>query len=127
MGKSKTLLQRLKNLSNVTFVQAALPHQMPEGLFDLIVASDVLYYLPKDVLFESLDCIETGLMPNGHLFALHYLGDFGQPMRGRDVHDLMKKYLKLEIIHDETMFGEGPKAENGYTITIFKKPEMPGL
>ena len=27
---------------------------MPEGVFDLIVASEVLYYLPREVVLEAL-------------------------------------------------------------------------
>jgi len=113
--------ERLGALPNVSVVQAALPNRMPEGMFDLIVASDVLYYLPTDVLLESLGCIEDRLLPGGRLFALHYMGDFGQPVLGREVHELMKTHLNLEITHDETVFGQGPKAEKGFAVTIFRK------
>jgi 2-polyprenyl-3-methyl-5-hydroxy-6-metoxy-1,4-benzoquinol methylase len=117
----KRARERLKKFSHVTFSQAALPHQMPSGPFDLIVASDVLYYLPHDVMTASLDAIEAELMPGGIFFAIHYMGDFGQPMNGREVHDIMKKRYNMKVVHDETVFGEGPKASNGYAITIFRK------
>lgn len=115
--------ERLRDFSNVKVVQASLPNQVPEGMFDLIVASDVLVYLPKDVLVESLRRIEGRLVPEGCLLALHYMGDFGQAMLGRDVHDLIKEHLNLGVTHDDMVFGEGPKAEKGFAVTVFCKHE----
>ncbi|HSR87504.1 MAG TPA: SAM-dependent methyltransferase [Pontiella sp.] len=114
---------RLQHVSNVDILQAALPNQVPAGPFDLIVASDVLYYLPKDVLFDSLKRIQERLMPGGYFFALHYMGDFGQPLLGDEVHSLLKKHCRLNVIHDETRFGQGPKAEKGFAVTIFQKQD----
>jgi protein-L-isoaspartate O-methyltransferase len=113
--------ERLRDNTNVTFIQATLPHQMPNGQFDLIIASDVLYYFPKDVVLDLLTRFEEGLKPDGILFTLHYLGNFDQAMVGRELHDLMKRHLKLEQTHDETVAGVGPGG-SGYTITIFRKP-----
>ena len=113
--------ERLRGCTNVTFIQATLPHQMPDGQFDLIIASDVLYYFPKDVVLELLARFEEGLKPGGILFTLHYLGNFGQAIVGRELHDLMKRHSTLEQTHDETVAGVGPGGD-GYTVTIFRKP-----
>lgn len=117
--------ERLASCPSVTVVQAALPNQMPDGQFDLILASDVLYYFPKDVVVKLLKIFESRLNPGGTLFTLHYLGDFRQTLLGRDVHDLMKSQSTLEQIHDETVDGVGPReAKDGYTITVFRKPAL---
>lgn len=113
---------RLAGYANVTFVHAALPNQMPDGKFDLIIASDVLYYFPKDVLLDLTCRFEEALEPGGLLFAQHYLGNFGQTIVGHKTHDLMKSHSVLEVIHDETVTEVGPEGK-GYTITIFQKPD----
>lgn len=115
--------ERLAGCDNVTIVQAALPNQMPDGRYDLIVASDVLYYFPQDVVLELLARFEERLLPGGVLFVLDYLGDFRQSMLGRDVHVLLKKHTTLEQTHDETVAGVGPGGE-GYAVTIFMKPAV---
>jgi 2-polyprenyl-3-methyl-5-hydroxy-6-metoxy-1,4-benzoquinol methylase len=114
---------RLQHAGHVEIIQASLPNQMPDGAYDLIVASDILYYLPKDVLLNSLRLIQERLMPGGIFFALHYMGDFGQPLLGAEVHSLMKKNCMLNILHDETRFGQGPKGAKGVAITIFEKSD----
>jgi hypothetical protein len=55
------------------------------------------------------------------LFTLHYLGDFGQAMRGKEVHDLLVAALGLEVEHDEAVPDVGPKGA-GYRVTCLVKP-----
>jgi trans-aconitate methyltransferase len=42
--------RRLSANSNVHFVSATVPEQMPRGPFDLIVISEIAYYLPQHKL-----------------------------------------------------------------------------
>jgi SAM-dependent methyltransferase len=114
--------KRLTGFDNVSFIQAALPEQMPDGSFDLIVASDVLVYFPKDVLVDISHMLAARLAPGGVLFSLHYLGYFGQPITGDTVHEILRHHLQLEQVHDESVVGVGPRGA-GYTITIFRKPK----
>ncbi|MFZ9022608.1 MAG: SAM-dependent methyltransferase [Litorivicinaceae bacterium] len=111
---------RLADLDHVSIRQASVPHQFPEGNFDLIIASDVLYYVPKDVLLDISHQIADKLSLGGIFFILHYLGDIGQPLSGGEVHHLLKCHSDLDVVHDETVADVGPK-DAGYTVTIFKK------
>jgi SAM-dependent methyltransferase len=113
--------QRLAQFSNVKFIQAALPHQMPDGYFDLMIASDVLNYFPKDVLIDVLHLLAERLVPGGMLFALHYRGSrYDWPIDPVEVHELLKTFSQLELIHNEVVEGVGP-AGDGYIVTILKK------
>jgi SAM-dependent methyltransferase len=113
--------QRLAQFSNVKFIQAALPQQMPDGYFDLIIASDVLNYFPKDVLIDVLHLFAERLVPGGMLFALHYRGSrYNWPIDPVEVHELLKTFSQLEVIHNEVVEGVGP-AGDGYLVTILKK------
>ena len=112
--------ERLAPLKNVEFIQAALPNNMPDGMFDLIVLSDVLYYFPKDVLLDLLRQFEERLEPGGMIFTLHYLGRIGAPLMGGDVHDLMRSRMTSQIIHDERVKDVGPNGD-GYDVLIFER------
>jgi LmbE family N-acetylglucosaminyl deacetylase len=56
-----------------TVVQAALPAGLPDGV-DLVVASEVLYYLAPDALESTTDRIATVLEPGGDLVLVHWRG-----------------------------------------------------
>ncbi len=112
---------RLFHLDHVSVARATLPMDMPPGPHDLILCLDVLYYLPKDMLIRFLPRLEAALLPGGVLFALHYLGDFGQSMRGKEVHDLLLARLGLEVRHDEVVPDVGPGGA-GYRVTSLVKP-----
>ncbi|TSD83075.1 methyltransferase [Mycobacterium sp. KBS0706] len=112
---------RLSRLDHVSVARATLPMDMPPGPYDLILCLDVLYYLPKDMLIRFLPRLKAALRPGGVLFTLHYLGDFGQAMRGREVHDLLVAALGLEVEHDQTVPDVGPKGA-GYRVTCLVKP-----
>ena len=115
-------LQRLSHLPQVKFLQAALPNDMPDGTFDLIIVSDVLYYFPKDVLTDLLRAFERSLEPGGMIFSLHYRGRIGAPILGDEVHDLMKQVLSLSLSHEERVKDVGPNGD-GYNVLIFEKSE----
>lgn len=80
--------ERLAGHRGAQFERRTLPFDMPEGTFDLIVCSDVLYYWEPTTLRTGVDRLLERLRPGGSLLLLHYLGDFGQANSGDAVHDL---------------------------------------
>ena len=68
--------RRTSALSNVTLKLALLPRDTPEGPFDLIVASEILYYLRRNDLRDLVIRLESSLAPGGRLVVLHHLRDF---------------------------------------------------
>jgi SAM-dependent methyltransferase len=111
---------RMERHTHVTVIHGALPNEMPDDMFDLIVASDILYYFPSDVLVQLIKEFERRLNPDGTLFCLHYLGDFGQTVHGSETHELLKRHTSLKQVHDETVSGVGPGGK-GYIVTMFRK------
>jgi len=61
---------------NVTLAQAVLPRQMPRGPFDLIVVSEILYYLRPNDLRVLIGRLDRALAPGGRIVILHHLKDF---------------------------------------------------
>jgi len=64
--------RRTAELSNVRVTQADLPAQLPQGAFDLIVVSELLYYLDQQALNRTLARCWTALAPGGRIVLLHH-------------------------------------------------------
>jgi SAM-dependent methyltransferase len=77
---------RLADHPHVTVRQQELP-QWPDGEFDLIVLSEVLYYLTDEDLFGVLTNARASLVPGGHLVAVHWRHPVREHRRsGYEVH-----------------------------------------
>lgn len=50
----------------------AIPEDLPEGRFDLVVASETLYYLEAAALEQTLDVLEARMLPGGRLVCVHW-------------------------------------------------------
>jgi cyclopropane fatty-acyl-phospholipid synthase-like methyltransferase len=68
--------RRTAGLTNVVVRQALLPDQTPHGPFDLIVASEILYYLSLSDMMILLHRLERALAPGGRLVVLHHVISF---------------------------------------------------
>lgn len=91
--------RRLAGAANVRIEHRTLPQEMPGGTFDLIVASEVLYYWSRDVLDAGIDSIEARLRPGGLLVAVHWrppTRDY--PLLGDEVHDMLAARLELRPV-----------------------------
>ncbi|WP_102960056.1 class I SAM-dependent DNA methyltransferase [Mangrovicella endophytica] len=60
----------------IDYAVAELPDEMPRGPFDLIVASEIAYYLKPRDLARLLQRVTAALAPGGRLVALHHLKPF---------------------------------------------------
>lgn len=81
---------RTSALSSVRVEQRALPRDWPAGEFDLIVASELLYYFADEDLDQILVRAVTALRPDGHLLAVHWRHEAaGHPRTGDNVHEIL--------------------------------------
>jgi SAM-dependent methyltransferase len=89
---------------DVDVVQLAVPGAWPRGSFDLVVLSEVGYYLSPDdlelLVSRCVDCLE----PGGTLVAVHWrhpVADY--PLRGDDVHAAIGRRRELHRLarHEE--------------------------
>jgi SAM-dependent methyltransferase len=64
--------RRVSDKGRVRFVRAILPDQMPAGPFDLIVASEIAYYLPPHALRKLSRSFAHALAPGGRIVVLHH-------------------------------------------------------
>jgi predicted TPR repeat methyltransferase len=88
--------QRLSGRGHVKVERRTLPEEMPDGPFDLIVASEVLYYFPREEMLTVLRAFERELAPGGLLLAVHWRRKTETyPLQGDEVHDLIVVHTRL--------------------------------
>jgi cyclopropane fatty-acyl-phospholipid synthase-like methyltransferase len=93
---------RCADLPQVRFEQRRLPQQFPPGRFDLIVASEVLYYLGRADLHLLLGRCVAALQPGGQLLCVHWtpaVHDY--PQTGDQVHEALLATPGLRHLHGE--------------------------
>lgn len=73
--------ERTAGLPGVTVQQARVPDAWPAGRFDLIVVSELAYYLAADQWLATIERCRDSLAPGGHVLLCHWTGaadDFAQ-------------------------------------------------
>ena len=86
--------QRLQQHRHVEVIQGIIPQDLPQQKFDLIVLSEVLYYLDPTSLLQVIEWLNTALNPNGSILACHWLKPIQYfSMNGQAVHALLKEKL----------------------------------
>ena len=58
-----------------TSAWARSPADLPHGPFDLVIASEILYYLDATELQQTLEQLHAALAPGARLVAVHWRPD----------------------------------------------------
>jgi SAM-dependent methyltransferase len=90
-----------RDLPHVTVRRAVLPADLPGGPFDLIVVSELLYYLSAPDLRAVLDGLAAALEPGGDLVAVHCRDDCNPGYDGAAVHAALHRLGLEPLIHYE--------------------------
>ena len=89
--------ERLSGCEHVRIERRTLPEEMPDGPFDLIVASEVLYYFTREEMLAALWTFERELAPGGALLAVHWRRETKTyPLQGDEVHELLLQHTRLQ-------------------------------
>ena len=99
--------ERTRGLPSVRVEQMAVPAQWPEGTFDLVVLSEVGYYLSLDELTSLCDRSIGSLSPDGVLVACHWRHPVAEyPLRGDTVHGVLRSRTEVVALarHEEEDF-----------------------
>ncbi|MEX5488986.1 SAM-dependent methyltransferase [Pseudomonas fulva] len=98
---------RLADIRHARVERARLPADWPGGRFDLIVLSEVGYYLDPIDWLQVIEQSVASLSYDGGLLACHWKHPIaGCPQDGREVHRMLSKHLPLYPVfcHDEADF-----------------------
>lgn len=99
--------KRLLGFSHAQVQQSRLPEQWPPGPFDLIVLSELCYYLDADDLHRLIDRASASLTADGQLLACHWRPVIeGCPQTAEQVHALLQQRLGMHLVvqHHESDF-----------------------
>ena len=106
-----------ENDANVSFRVATLPAEFPEGSFDLIVLSEVLYYFVEGDLDRVAQACIDSISRGGEIVLCHWLGETDYPLTGVEASELFAAKIKCaapvrSILHDDVYrlerFAMGP-------------------
>lgn len=110
--------RRLRDHPHVRASAMTVPTEFPDGPFDLVVASDVLYYLAVNELGRCVSRIEAALAMGGVFVAVHYVPRMGSVLSGDEAHDVISARTTLRHdLSERTEFG----AARTYRIDRFVK------
>lgn len=99
--------QRLAMFSHVQVMHGRLPQQWPDGSFDLIVFSELGYYLDDQDLHQWIDRALDSLSDGGQLLACHWRPAIeGCPLDAERVHAVLAARLQMPRLfsHQEPDF-----------------------
>jgi SAM-dependent methyltransferase len=89
--------ERVAPLPHVRVERRVLPEDLPDGPFDLVVCSEILYYWSERLLRRFLTAAESLLAPGGSLLAVHWRPPTRTyPLRGDEVHRILADQLRLD-------------------------------
>lgn len=95
----RTATEALGEFDNVTVEQAVFTSELPDETFDLVVASEVLYYFAGHDLAQLLDGLIARLRPGGDFVIAHWrAGDKSYGYDGFNVHDAVEQRPELDTV-----------------------------
>ncbi len=83
-GAEAALAQARARCPSVRFLHGMVPDDWPAGRFDLLVFSEVLYYLDAADIRTVAALAMRSLQPSGSALLVHYLGETDYPTTGDD-------------------------------------------
>jgi SAM-dependent methyltransferase len=94
---------RVARHRHVDIFQAWLPEDWPAGSFDLIVLSEIGYFLTADELHQVIGAARRAFTDGGTLLACHWRHPIqGHPLDAHAVHRQLGEHLGLHgIVHHE--------------------------
>jgi len=108
--------KRNSNLKNISFKKMIFPKELPNDQFDLIMVSEVAYYLsPADWEFAVKELYKR-IASNGNIVLVHWLPEVHDyPQTGDEVHNSFEKLMK------DKMFNVFSTRAENYRIDVWTK------
>lgn len=79
---------RNRDLGHVRFGLHQAPGSWPEGRFDVILLSEVVYYLDRADVARLVQRVRDTLTPDGDVVLVHWTGDTDYPLGGDEAAEL---------------------------------------
>src|ERR1700677_1420413 len=73
---------RCADLQGARFEHMVVPEEWPGGVFDLILLSEVVYYLSREDVGRLATSVTRSLAPDGSVILVHWTGSTDYPLSG---------------------------------------------
>jgi 2-polyprenyl-3-methyl-5-hydroxy-6-metoxy-1,4-benzoquinol methylase len=92
--------RRCQGLANVEFAQMFVPGEWPQGVFDLILLSEVIYYLDAADVAKLAKRVEAALAARGTVVLVHWTGETDYPLTGDQAAESFMQALqdRIEVV-----------------------------
>ncbi|GEM65943.1 methyltransferase [Sphingobacterium faecium NBRC 15299] len=108
--------RRCEHVRNVTFKKASFPKELPADQFNLIMISEVAYYLSAADWKAAIGALYERLVSGGHIVLVHWLPEVPDyPQTGDEVHDRFEQLMRDKM---KSVFSN--RAEN-YRIDVWAR------
>lgn len=114
------LVQARERAPGARFVRAALPEDWPEGRFDLVVLSEIGYYLSPADLDRTIDRVLGALDDDGVLVACHWRHPDDEAVTDGDTVDarLTERWPRPALVRH---------VEEDFVLSVFPGPSTPSV
>lgn len=109
--------RRRLSLPRVAFMRAELPREWPDGRFDLIVFSEILYYFTRAEIAVLARRAELSLRPGGNVLLVNWLGETGEPLSGSEA----AEFFLAACSEDIRPCAGDPAPSTGYRVDLLQK------
>ena len=93
---------RLRDQPQVEFVRGRIPEAIPEESLDLVIASEILYYLVQSELDQTLRVLEKHMVSGGRLVVVHWRSPGPErPLSAAAVHGRLRERPSLVHVSSE--------------------------
>jgi cyclopropane fatty-acyl-phospholipid synthase-like methyltransferase len=97
--------RRCAGLPGVRIERRRIPDEWPEGGFDLIVLSEVLYFLGSADIARTARCVATALHPGGLALLVNWTGATDTPCTGDEAAELFIAAAAPELRSSQRVTG----------------------
>lgn len=113
-----TARERLAGIPRVAVEQRRIPEEWPDKRFDLVVVSEMGYFLTVDALAALRDRIDACLDDDGALVLCHWLHPIeGWHLQGIDVHHAFATDARFEVL--------ATHREPDFALDVLQRPGAP--
>lgn len=117
---------RCRGLPHLRLLKAQVPGEWPEGTFDLILLSEVVYYLDAADVARLAARVRGSLIPGGDVVLVHWTGETHYPLSGDEAADLFIRETgrhlavdrqvrtgayRLDVLRDGRSYGGRPEPQ----------------
>ena len=95
--------ERCADQPHIRFEKRQLPGEAPDERFDVILLSEVVYYLDRDDVRRLADYLKRALRSGGYLLLVHWTGETDYPLAGDEAVALLQNALgqAVSAVHAE--------------------------